>query len=173
MSLSPYLKEFLSQQYILDMIDGNKWNEFYNAVADFDWEHISDVTEFLIHTCNIDPLPYMYYVPANYRKGDSSLTELRLHENIEIIYERAFMDCQNLTKVIIPSNCEKVGEFVFKGCRNLKTIRIEGSTTVLDPLAICFLEDIRFFINKDNEHMLSLFGDTLKYDVHVIRGTSK
>lgn len=33
MSLSPQLKEFLSRQYILDMIDNNQWNEFYNIMV--------------------------------------------------------------------------------------------------------------------------------------------
>ena len=71
MSLSPQLKEFLSRQYILDMIDNNQWNEFYNTLADFDWNNVSDVTDFLVHTCDIDPLPYMYYVPANYRRDEA------------------------------------------------------------------------------------------------------
>ena len=31
MSLSPQLKEFLSRQYILDMIDNNQWNKIYKG----------------------------------------------------------------------------------------------------------------------------------------------
>lgn len=172
MKLSPQLKEFLSRQYILDMIDKNQWNEFYNAVAEFDWNNINDVTAFLLHSCQIDPLIYMYYVPANYRKKDDSLIELELHEGIETIYERAFMDCSNLTKVVIPASCDKVHEFVFKGCTNLQTVYIRGAKTKVDPLAFCFLDNIKFFINKNNEDMISLFGDTLKYNVHVVRGTN-
>jgi hypothetical protein len=172
MKLSPQLKEFLSRQYILDMIDKNQWNEFYNAVAEFGWNTISDVTEFLRLRCQIDPLPYMNYVPPYYREKDNSLTELILHEGIETIYERAFMDCHNLTKVVLPASCDKVQEFVFKGCTNLRTVHIRGAKTNVDPLAFCFLDNIEFFINKNNEDMISLFSDTLKYNVHVIRGTT-
>lgn len=172
MKLSPQLKEFLSRQYILDMIDKNQWNEFYNTLANFDWNNINDVTSFLIHDCGIDPLPYMYYVPANYRRKDPIITNLELHDGIEMIYERAFMDCPNLETVIINPSCSRVHEFVFKGCENIKTVHIKGAKTMVDPLAFCFLDNIEFFINKNNEDMVSLFGDTLKYNVHIVRGTN-
>ena len=172
MKLSPQLKEFLSRPYMLDMIDKNQWNEFYNAVADFDWQNINDVTSFLMDKCEIDPLPYMYYVPANYRRKDTTLTHLELHDGIEIVYERAFMDCLNLETVIINPSCSKVDEFVFKGCENLKTVHIKGARTKVDPLAFCFLDNIEFIINKNNEDMISLFKDTLKYNVRVVRGSN-
>lgn len=171
MSLSPQLKEFLSRQYILDMIDNNQWNEFYNTLADFDWNNINDVTDFLVHMCGIDPLPYMYYVPANYRRKDASITTLEIHDGIEIIYERAFMDCPNLETVTINPSCSRVHEYVFKGCTNLRKVHILGAKTRIDPLAFCFLDNIEFYINRYNEDMISLFRDTLKYDVHVMRGT--
>ena len=172
MSLSPQLKEFLSRQYILDMIDKNQWNEFYNTLAEFDWNNINDVTDFLVHTCDIDPLPYMYYVPANYRKKDTSIITLEIHDCIEVIYERAFMDCSNLETVIINPSCSKVHEYVFKGCTNLRKVHIRGAKTRIDPLAFCFLDNIEFYINRYNEYMISLFKDTLKYEVHVMRGTN-
>lgn len=172
MSLSPQLKEFLSRQYILDMVDKNQWNEFYNTLAEFDWNNISDVTDFLMHACGIDPLPYMYYVPANYRRKDASITTLKIHDGIEMIYERAFMDCPNLETVIINPSCNRVHEYVFKGCTNLRKVHILGAKTRIDPLAFCFLDNIEFYINRYNEDMISLFQDTLKYNVHVMRGTN-
>lgn len=172
MSLSPQLKEFLSRQYILDMIDKNQWNEFYNAVAEFDWNNVNDVTAFLMNKCGIDPLPYMYYVPANYRKNDASITTLEIHDGIEMIYERAFMDCSNLETVIINPSCNRVHEYVFKGCKNLRKVHIQGAKTKIDPLAFCFLDNIEFYINRYNEDMISLFADTLNYTVHVMRGTN-
>ena len=152
------------------MIDKNQYNEFYNEIASFDWNSVNDVSDFLIHKCGIDPLPHMYYVPANYRAKDKLCTDTGLHSGIEIIYERAFMDCTGIEKVVIPASVDKVCEFVFKGCTNLKTVRIEGQFTKVDALAFCFLENIRFYINSKNEDMIRLFQDTLHYDVTVVRG---
>ena len=93
MSLSPQLKEFLSRQYILNMIDNNQWNEFYNTLADFDWNNISDVTDFLVHTCDIDPLPF----------ADDDILEFIIPDHIKFIDYSAFRNCRRLSKVVIPT----------------------------------------------------------------------
>ena len=117
MSLSPQLKEFLSRQYILDMIDNKQWNEFYNTLADFDWNNINDVTDFLVHTCDIDPLPF----------ADDDILEFIIPDHIKFIDYSAFRNCRRLSKVVIPTSVQCIEDEVFHSCNDLEYVNYEGT----------------------------------------------
>ncbi len=68
----------------------------------------------------------------------SSLKEIIISDECEIIGKLAFDNCSNLTNITIGNNVTSIGEFAFKGCRNITTITIpKGVTSILQSTFDC------------------------------------
>ena len=61
--------------------------------------------------------------------GCTSLTSLKLGENIKTIGYEAFQGCSALTNVTIPQSVTSIGNYAFNGCSNLKSLTIKDATT--------------------------------------------
>ena len=59
--------------------------------------------------------------------GCSSLTSIRLPQNVTVIGEFAFSGCVSLTTVEIPGHVDIIGAYAFESCRSLEEIRFVGS----------------------------------------------
>jgi len=55
---------------------------------------------------------------------NSSITSVKMHNNIENIEKLAFFGCENLSEISIPNSVKKIGDQAFGGCRKMKTIDI-------------------------------------------------
>lgn len=171
--LTSRLKNFLKKQHILELIDNNAWEEFYDKLYAYDPENVGEVTNFLINTVGIDPLIYMSTVPKYFRSEDHTITTLTIPNNINKIETCAFELCESLTSVTIPASVELIGQWAFKGCTNIKSIIIEGSNTHAEPFAFFGVHNATVTINKDNEDMIYYFENTGDNDVRVVSRWSK
>lgn len=67
--------------------------------------------------------------------AESSLTEITLPNELNVIGEEAFRGCMQLEKVRIPRRCLTVGKSAFRGCTALKEIRLLSQLTVISEAA--------------------------------------
>lgn len=72
--------------------------------------------------------------------------------------ERAFHDCENLTKITIPSSVTSIGDWAFDGCNNLKEIKISSNVTSIGNRAFFFCENLTEITIPSN--VLSIGGGT-------------
>ncbi len=61
-------------------------------------------------------------------KGNNSLWNLTIGDNIQIIGENAFQYCQNLEKVVLPKNLKEIGAYAFDGCNHLSHVCSKAGT---------------------------------------------
>ena len=59
-------------------------------------------------------------------KGLSKLTNVVLPPSLNMIMERAFMDCSSLQEIELPSMLTLIDDNAFSGCTSLKTIRVRN-----------------------------------------------
>ena len=59
--------------------------------------------------------------------GFSSITSIKLPNQLKEIKDNAFNYCSSLTEIYIPISVEVVGQYVFYGCKNL-TINCAASS---------------------------------------------
>jgi hypothetical protein len=67
-------------------------------------------------------------IPANWKTGNSSITQLTLGTSVTTIGTRAFSGCSNLSgSLTIPNNVTSIGSYAFAYCGNLGTTLTIGS----------------------------------------------
>jgi len=60
-------------------------------------------------------------------KGNKSVKEVKIGENVTEIGKDAFNGCKNLTKVTIGGNVKEIGDGAFKNCSKVKNVKIPSS----------------------------------------------
>jgi hypothetical protein len=167
MQVSDQLRRFLNQQHILDWIDENKYNRVYEEYFNY-YEIISDLTEFLMETCGINPLVGMKCVPSGFGYKDLSqieipsnittikqnafyrninLTVVQLSEKVIDIEQGAFSFCVKLDNIVLPSNLDRISNYMFQECTGLTNIVIPSGVTSIGSYSFhnCSrLQSIRF-----------------------------
>lgn len=78
----------------------------------------------------------------------SGISSIKMGKGIKSIKEEAFADCKNLTNAIWPSSCEIVPERCFYGCKNMSDIVFEGNITNVECMAFYFTNVKRFNFSK-------------------------
>ena len=71
-----------------------------------------------------------------FKKDVSAYTDLP--ESLEIITDRAFMDCKNLKSILFPTNLRSIGNYAFKGCESLASASMPG---ILESMGTGVFED--------------------------------
>ena len=71
----------------------------------------------------------------------SSVSSIKLPSSLEIIYESAFENCDNLKEVIIPDGVKEIGDYAFYGCDNLEYVYLPDSVIKLGDYT--FREDAK------------------------------
>jgi hypothetical protein len=92
--------------------------------------NISSLTSFFL-SCNINPLDYLTKIPYNYAYG-LGFKSIIIPDNISIIVNHAFNDCDKLATLVISNSVKKIGMGAFNGCWSLKDINIPDSVTDID-----------------------------------------
>lgn len=82
--------------------------------------------------------------------GEEQDSELFDENGIEIIDDRAFLECRNLKSISIPNNVTKLGKEAFSGCNNLSIVIIPASV---------------------NEIGMSAFEDCTNLTIHAPKGS--
>ena len=67
-----------------------------------------------------------------------------IKKTTEIICDRAFSGCQNLTSVIIPNSVKNIGEWAFVGCSLLSSIDIPNSVISIENIAFAVCLSLKY-----------------------------
>lgn len=96
------------------------------------------VSENNTHYKAIDGNLYSKDGKALYSVAGKGLTEFKVPEGVETIYEKAFSSCDFLTKIIIPSSVKNIENQAFDGCRRLiEVYDLSGSSVIHEYLRNC------------------------------------
>ena len=88
----------------------------------------NDYFEFiqLLKDSDIDPIPYMTYIPYSYYQGEN-MTEIAIPPSIKEILMDAFKDCFWLRKIHLPGTVEYIHIKTFETNNNLKVVTFDGN----------------------------------------------
>jgi hypothetical protein len=89
-----------------------------------------------------DPKDDVRLIGESAFKGCSSLTELRLPEEVTMLSRRVLDGCASLKEITIPVGVEALDEGCFAGCTSLTTIRYEGTKEQWEKLPRVTLWDL-------------------------------
>ena len=71
---------------------------------------------------------------------NSQIQKISIPESVEIIEDKAFMQCECLTQITLPKTLEYLGKYVFEGCKLLTSICIpEGVTSLEGTFTNCMM----------------------------------
>lgn len=111
----------------IDLIDANKWEEFYDAAADSSLFHyVGKITDVLMAS-GIDPLATSDRIFDNMFVG-SEVRKMRIPPHIQSIGASAFYDSA-LEEIVIPDGVSEIPMECFEECDALHTISIPESVT--------------------------------------------
>ena len=82
--------------------------------------------------------------------GCSSLENVILPENLNLILDFAFLECSSLKEIIIPNKVTQIWGEAFKDCTNIKTLVIGNSVNYIGLQAFlnCGLENTVFNVTE-------------------------
>ena len=124
-------------------------NEFDNLYENFQMKS-SILTSYLLKA-GIDPLQTLGWVPENYARDLSSVTEAHSNEDVTLVGNSAFFKCDNLKSVYLPASIETISSFAFAFCFKLKEVHYDGTIEELKQVNIGkhSFEDNVVFICQD------------------------
>lgn len=68
---------------------------------------------------------------SNQMLAETAITNITIPNNVEIIDEFAFTECNSLASITIPKNVKTLNAGVFQRCQNLRTVTIASGLTTL------------------------------------------
>lgn len=102
----------------------------------------------------------------------STITSLKMTDNVKTIGDWAFYECTDLTSLELSNNLTDIGEWAFAGCMRLPTVTIPQSVKCVHLFAFQFCYDLtKVIVNsnevvaRDNEQfytLMSCFGKQVK-----------
>lgn len=139
---------FFALRKYIDLIDENRFDEFYDQINNNDELSIYDVgkTTKLLMEADIDPLPYLSRIPTGlYCECDivhfvtnknidfgacfkaTKLFSVVINEGCTDIGNSAFCECHELEHVALPSTLQYIPPFIFEHCYKLREITYNGT----------------------------------------------
>ena len=86
--------------------------------------------------------------------ADKDITIAILNDNVEVIEENAFENCERLTTVFIPSHLKLIKAYAFDGCKQLRNINIPNSVTEIESFAFNNCESLKFlYFGEQLQHL--------------------
>ena len=87
-------------------------------------------------------------------------------DSVTEIYNYAFSECENLTKVVMPDSLTKIGDKAFEYCENLEKITIPDSVTEIGTQAFFYCENLTSVDFPENLEILGIeaFHNTPWFD---------
>lgn len=127
-----------------DIKTGN-WKNFYSDNYLFDHDIFGTATQLLIQS-GINPLLSLYGVPEAYLMGNQNLLEINIPDNINVIGESAFAECEYLNKVILPKEVLEIRDNAFNACSSLNSITLPKSLRVIGQGNFQYCENLNTVI---------------------------
>ena len=124
--MNNYIKEFIETH--IEDIELNNFTKVYELIDAF---QTSSLTQVLI-SAKIDPLQYLSEVPAKFLfEPEILVTSINIPSNIKEIGPKAFVDC-DFSEVRIPEGVQVIRQRAFSCCRNLTTVYLPSTIRYLD-----------------------------------------
>ena len=89
-------------------------------------------------------------------RSRSNLTNITLHENLEVIGESAFYVCTSLKEVVMPKSLKVIGSRAFAGCVNLERIIYTGEPPQIGDKAFYGCDKLTIEDISLNEYRLDI-----------------
>lgn len=125
------VKEFIEDN--IDLIEDNKWVEFYEK-AYITLKHPGELTKILLEA-NVHPLSEINVIPYGYFMGyDDKPWSFYIPKHIEEIQSNAFADNHSLNSIYIPKSVKKIGTYIIQNDTALAHIFYEGSAEEWDEV---------------------------------------
>lgn len=118
---------------------------FEDGSEELAFKDASSKTGAFFNTPNLTSitLPNRMTAFAKYMFAGSSISEITLPNNLEVIGEGAFVNCKNLTTFVMPNTVKVVEMLAFSGCTSLESVTLSSELTELpDYLFASALKDI-------------------------------
>lgn len=149
MQVSNALKKFLKENR--DILNNYEYTKDFTGLYRYLIRNLynsRDIGTFseLLYALNINPLKYMFQIPAYFMYG-AAISAIVIPDHIKEIGEDAFLNCENLEKIELPANLIKIYPGAFDDCTNLKTIIYKGPK----PIESLFVD------KSEVPHMQNLF----------------
>ena len=128
LDISKWLKQFLYEPEIKELINSYDFPEVYYKAAQFFQykECVSALTKLFMKN-GVNPLDYMNVIPAYYFFRDTTISSFTVPDNIIEIHTAAFEGCTQLQEVVISDNVQYIGLNAFLGCSNLQHVTLGKS----------------------------------------------
>lgn len=104
--------------------------------------------------------------------GCSSLEEISIPQNVEIIGNNALKGCKKISKINLPSSCWSISPYAFSECESLKYIEIPANTELVSTGAFEGCKDLVIVFLDDNDkkyledYYKEDFGTSNMYDFY-------
>ena len=123
-------------------IQTENFGKFYSDTTyPYDQVVFGEATQLLIQA-GIDPLKTLNEVPDNYLMGNWNLLEITIPDNINVIGESAFAECEYLNKVILPKELVEIRDNAFNTCSSLNSIVLPKSLRKIGINNFYFCENL-------------------------------
>lgn len=124
--MNNYIKEFIETH--IEDIESNNFSKVYDLIDVFE---TSSLTQVLI-SAKIDPLQYLSEVPSKFLfEPEILVTSINIPSNIKEIGSKAFVDC-DFSDVHIPEGVQVIRQRAFSCCKNLTTVYLPSTIRYLD-----------------------------------------
>ena len=135
--LNPSVARFIEEN--IDLIELNEWNEVFANAETYRANHFSAdfVQEFknAMLRADIDPYPYLTYIPLTYFAFSPDLEEIVIDKKIDA---EAFLGCKKLSKVTLTDKVIYIGDGAFQDCSSLKSIELPKNLELIGD--DCFMD---------------------------------
>lgn len=147
--MTEQLKQFLQNNKT--SLEEDDFRTLYKNWSKYiDSDDVSDLTDLFLEV-GIDPLQTLGWVPENYARDLSSVTEAHINDDVTLVGNSAFFKCDNLKSVYLPASIETISSFAFAFCFKLKEVHYDGTIEELKQVNIGkhSFEDNVVFICQD------------------------
>jgi hypothetical protein len=134
MTLSNRAIKFINE-YSED-IDNNKFDNLYSDLTYEDDEEVTPEITAAFQSCDIDPLPTLEFIPADYFRKLSLGKKFVIPKNIKTVGSYSFEQTSGVETVFIPDGCKNIFAAAFHDSKDLKHIYIPYSVNTFGSMCI-------------------------------------
>lgn len=129
MKISEELKHFLESRDIQKLLNSYDFEGLYKKLLQMNIAKDIGTFTALMYEIDVDPLIYLDKIPTYFLYDQSSISDIKIPDNIKYINRCAFYKCNSLTDVAIPDSVISIGNLAFSECDGLKTVTLPSGIT--------------------------------------------
>lgn len=154
---SSILRNFLTRDDIKELVQAEDFDTLYKRAGE-NKVSTTELTDFLVTDCDVDPLDYLTTIPDLYASYldiediyiSRRITSIGVHAfdgceklkrvfiesgGVKHINTATFAHCSSLSTVTLPEGLESIANDAFMGCKSLERIEIPESCEIIEHTA--------------------------------------